>query len=36
MHKTSKFIISYCVENKIKNIIIGYNKEWKDGIGMGN
>jgi len=34
-HKTSRFIINYCIENKIKNIIIGYNKEWKQEVSFG-
>lgn len=34
-HKTSKFIIDYCLENKISKIIIGYNKEWKQNINIG-
>jgi len=34
-HKTSRFIINYCIENKIKNIIVGYNKEWKQEVSLG-
>lgn len=33
-HKVSKFIINYCVYNKTANIIIGYNKGWKESIHM--
>jgi putative transposase len=29
MHKTSKFIINYCLENNIGNIVIGKNENWK-------
>ena len=35
LHKTSRFIVDYCMENKIGNIVIGYNKEWKRGINIG-
>ena len=35
MHKTSKFIIDYCKENNISNIIIGHNNFWKQDIGIG-
>ena len=35
LHHTSRFIINYCIENKIKNIVIGYNKEWKQEINIG-
>jgi putative transposase len=35
LHHVSKFIINYCLENKIKNIVIGNNKEWKQSVNMG-
>lgn len=35
IHKTSRYVINYCVEHKIQNIVIGYNKGWKDGINIG-
>lgn len=35
LHHTSKFIITYCIKNKIKNIVIGYNKDWKQGVNIG-
>jgi len=35
MHKASRFIINYCITNKIGNIVIGYNKGWKDAINIG-
>lgn len=34
-HKISRFIISYCIEHNIGTIIIGKNKQWKNGINMG-
>ena len=34
-HKSSRYIINYCIENKIKNIIIGYNKQWKQECNLG-
>ena len=36
IHKISRFIINYCIENKIGSIIVGKNKGWKDGINIGN
>jgi putative transposase len=36
MHKISRFIINYCIENKIGSIVVGKNKGWKDGINIGN
>ncbi len=35
LHKSSRFIINYCITNNIKNIVIGYNKEWKHNISIG-
>ncbi len=35
MHKISKFIIDYCVENNIGTIVIGKNKNWKQDINLG-
>ncbi len=34
-HKSSRFIIDYCLEHKIKNIVIGYNEGWKQDINIG-
>jgi putative transposase len=35
MHLVSKRIVSYCIENDIGTLIVGHNKEWKDGINIG-
>ena len=35
MHKASRFVINYCLDNKIGHIVIGYNKEWKQEINIG-
>jgi len=35
LHKSSRFIVNYCVENDISNIVVGYNKEWKQEINIG-
>ncbi|MCK9446868.1 transposase [bacterium] len=35
LHKSSKFLIQYCIDNQINTIIIGYNKSWKQGIKLG-
>jgi putative transposase len=34
LHKASRFIIDYCLANKIGEIIIGYNPEWKQEINL--
>ncbi len=35
LHKISRFIVSYCVENNIGAIVIGQNKNWKQEINLG-
>ena len=35
IHKTSRFIVDYCIENKIGTIIIGKNDGWKNNINIG-
>ena len=35
LHKTSRFIINYCLEHEIGTIVIGKNKQWKDEINIG-
>ena len=34
MHKASRYIVNYCVENQIHTIVIGANKEWKQGSSL--
>ena len=34
LHNTSRTIISLCIENKVKNIIVGHNKNWKQKSNM--
>lgn len=35
LHKISRFIVDYCIENKIGTILIGKNKNWKCEINLG-
>jgi len=35
LHKISKKIVDSLKDNKIKELAIGYNKEWKQGINLG-
>ena len=34
LHKTSRYIINYCINNKIKTIVIGHNNDWKNEVNM--
>ena len=36
LHKSSRFIVNYCRDNDISNIVVGYNKEWKQEINIDN
>lgn len=35
LHKTSRYIINYCLANDISEIVIGKNKNWKQNINIG-
>lgn len=35
MHKASRFIVNYCMENHIETIVIGNNKYWKQHCNIG-
>ena len=35
LHKTTRIFVNYLVYKKINNVVIGYNKEWKQGINIG-
>jgi putative transposase len=35
MHKTSRFIVDYCMENNIGRIVIGKNDGWKQQVNLG-
>lgn len=35
MHKSSKYIVNYCVKHNIDTVVMGYNKGWKDGVSLG-
>jgi len=36
MHRISRYIVNYCIENNINTIIIGENKDFKRNINIGN
>jgi len=35
LHKSSRFLINYCIEQDINTIIMGYNVSWKQSIKLG-
>lgn len=35
LHKCSRFIVNYCIQNKIKTIVVGLNQNWKQRINIG-
>jgi putative transposase len=35
LHKISRYIVNLLIKNKTGNLIIGYNKDWKDSISLG-
>lgn len=36
LHKVSRKIINLLIDNKIGTLVVGYNKQWKDSISLGN
>ncbi|RJS71441.1 transposase [Methanophagales archaeon] len=34
-HKASKFVAEWCASHNIGRLVIGYNKEWKQGVNLG-
>jgi len=35
MHKSSSYVINYCIENNIDTLVIGKNEAWKQEIDLG-
>ena len=35
IHKVSRWIINFCIENNIGSIVMGLNKDWKQNIDLG-
>jgi len=35
LHKSSRYVINYCLKNNINTIIIGQNKGWKQNVTLG-
>ena len=36
MHHTSKYIVKYCIDNSIDNLVVGINKTWKQDCKLGD
>jgi len=36
LHKSSRFVVNYCLESGISNIVVGYNAEWKQNVSIGS
>ena len=36
LHKTSRYIVNYCIKNNIGTIVIGKNNQWKCEINLGS
>lgn len=35
MHKTSRLIVNHLIRNQVSELVVGYNKGWKDSIQLG-
>ena len=36
LHKSTHYLINYCLDNQINTIIVGYNKSWKQNVNLGS
>ena len=36
LHKTSRYIVNYCIKNNIGTIVVGKNNQWKCEISLGS
>ena len=36
IHHTSRFIVKYCIDNNIDNLVVGLNKTWKQECKLGD
>jgi IS605 OrfB family transposase len=34
-HQYSSYLVKYCIKNRVSEVIMGYNKEWKTNINLG-
>jgi len=35
LHKSSRFIVDYLIEKDVKSLVVGHNKNWKQGVNLG-
>lgn len=35
LHKSSDYLINFCLDNKLNTLVIGYNELWKQGVNIG-
>lgn len=35
IHKISRFIVNYCIDNNIGSLVVGVNRGWKNGVNLG-
>lgn len=35
LHKSTDFLVKFCLQNELNTLVIGYNDQWKQGINIG-
>ena len=35
LHKSTDFLVKFCLENELNTLVIGYNEQWKQGVNIG-
>ncbi len=35
LHKASRYVLDWCLQNNVDTLVVGYNKTWKQNINIG-
>ena len=35
LHKSTDFLVKFCLQNELNTLVIGYNEQWKQGVNIG-
>lgn len=35
LHKSTDFLVKFCLENELNTLVVGYNEQWKQGVNIG-
>lgn len=35
LHKSTDYLVKFCLQNELNTLVIGYNEQWKQGVNIG-